>query len=1117
MTVEKRSSEATITYKITSLAEGDEFNIPYQFLEDNDYLKVAIRNQDDEFIALALDSDYEIELSDGTNGVYGVVRILKAYNDLENICIYRNIDISQEKIFDSQTIFSNTVESAFDKLTMILQDLLSIKRTIHVPIDDIVDDDTLKLPPASERANGTLYFDDMGNIKIGDFDAATKSLRQPEGEISDPTFEISVPQRSNGILAFNEKGNVKFLAIYSGGDGIEIEPNGRISVTDTFYSDPSIWTQGRLPESGEWKGICYGNGIFVAIASSTNKVVYSDTGIVWQSAELPETAEWQTICFGKGVFVAIADNGVVAYSRTGTTWYESRLPTVDTSWKSVCYGNGVFIAVGHGNMGAYSNDGINWEEIQIKEKAENWEKIVYGNGRFIAICKNGISADSTDGINWKYSTLPVELQWSAIAYGNGTFVVIAENSDICLYGNNGESWKYGTMPVDQMWSAVAYGNGIFLAIASDSDTAAFSRDGSKWTPIVLGIENFWGGIISYGHYRFVAIEKSGNATAYNASMPVQDKIEELSKPATTTTLGRVMIGDNLEITEEGRLSSPLATETAPGSVKVGRGLINDEENGLRILIGDGLQFSLDQTPKLKVRAANGIYVSEGGVGIRIGDGLNIDINGDVIAKIGDGLEFTGSGNRLIAVKKASATQLGGIKVGNGFWMEADGTLNVLIGAGTQLDDESKIAVKVGNGINIDDNGAVSANIASSSQLGSVKVGENLSITDDGTLSSKGFDLPIASRSTLGGIKIGDFLTIDSSGRLSTAYVSGYHAVSVSYISSENRFQLELNVPQLISDGLSYDDENDRIKLKPATTTTIGGVIPDGKTIIVNEDGKIESAGYYGRDPIQIRAESENGKLSYTVLLRTDMLAGDGLLGIFDPYDVTKSEISLKPATTTTLGGVIVGDNLSVDENGKLNATGGGTGKTYTGEGGVIVDNSYNIIYLNIDNIIAEGQGLYHFAGDTIALRKATTTTLGGVIVGDGLNVDNSGKISTIHLAPEGAIYCDYSEEDGCNWIGINVGPGLSDGSEGLRLNPASDTQLGGVRIGDNIEVANDGTISVDTQYILNLIYPVNSCFTAQVEDAELPSIGSWKYLGYVKLDYSYDQTNQFVYMWRRTA
>lgn len=62
---------------------------------------------------------------------------------------------------------------------------------------------------------------------------------------------------------------------------------------------------------------------------------------------------------------------------------------------------------------------------------------------------------------------------------------------------------------------------------------------------------------------------------------------------------------------------------------------------------------------------------------------------------------------------------------------------------------------------------------------------------------------------------------------------------------------------------------------------------------------------------------------------------------------------LPPATTATLGGVIVGDNLTVDGSGRVSAT----------------------------------------AGQTYELPAATTSALGGVIVGVGLNVAGNGTLS----------------------------------------------------------------------------------------------------------------------------
>lgn len=62
---------------------------------------------------------------------------------------------------------------------------------------------------------------------------------------------------------------------------------------------------------------------------------------------------------------------------------------------------------------------------------------------------------------------------------------------------------------------------------------------------------------------------------------------------------------------------------------------------------------------------------------------------------------------------------------------------------------------------------------------------------------------------------------------------------------------------------------------------------------------------------------------------------------------------LPPATTSTLGGVIIGNNLSVDGSGRVSAT----------------------------------------AGQTYVLPAATTSALGGVIVGVGLNVAANGTLS----------------------------------------------------------------------------------------------------------------------------
>jgi len=98
---------------------------------------------------------------------------------------------------------------------------------------------------------------------------------------------------------------------------------------------------------------------------------------------------------------------------------------------------------------------------------------------------------------------------------------------------------------------------------------------------------------------------------------------------------------------------------------------------------------------------------------------------------------------------------------------------------------------------------------------------------------------------------------------------------------------------------------------------------------------------------------------------TQVTAGTGLLG--GTITVTGT-IDLAPATVSTLGGVKVGANLSIDASGVLSALSPGTG--------------------TVSNIVA-GTGLVGGGpGPTVnlSLAAATTSSFGGVVVGPGIDV-----------------------------------------------------------------------------------------------------------------------------------
>lgn len=153
MTVEVLNDDAKSIFLKTEIKKDDTFDIRFKFLEDEELIKVSLRFQDDTTQELELDSDYSIDYSGGLNNVWGVVTIKRDFDNLKNICIYREIPLSQERQFSSQTVFAQTVEGALDKLTMLLQDLQSfLERCVFAPVDDVLADGSLQLPPVSKGA-----------------------------------------------------------------------------------------------------------------------------------------------------------------------------------------------------------------------------------------------------------------------------------------------------------------------------------------------------------------------------------------------------------------------------------------------------------------------------------------------------------------------------------------------------------------------------------------------------------------------------------------------------------------------------------------------------------------------------------------------------------------------------------------------------------------------------------------------------------------------------------------------------------------------------------------------------------------------------------------------------
>ena len=76
-------------------------------------------------------------------------------------------------------------------------------------------------------------------------------------------------------------------------------------------ADGTSWTLRSTPADSEWTAITYGNGLFVAVASSGtgNRVMTSPDGINWTLRATPADNRWRRLVFGDHLFVAVAVEG----------------------------------------------------------------------------------------------------------------------------------------------------------------------------------------------------------------------------------------------------------------------------------------------------------------------------------------------------------------------------------------------------------------------------------------------------------------------------------------------------------------------------------------------------------------------------------------------------------------------------------------------------------------------------------------------------------------------------------------------------------------------------------------------------------------------------------------
>jgi len=211
-------------------------------------------------------------------------------------------------------------------------------------------------------------------------------------------------------------------------------------------------------------------------------------------------------------------------------------------------------------------------------------------------------------------------------------------------------------------------------------------------------------------------------------------------------------------------------------------------------------------------------------------------------------------------------------------------------------------------------------------------------------------------------------------------------------------------------------------------------------------------------PLNSKYKINNANFGYSNL--DHKLSAGTNISISDDFKINNT-YTLPTASDVVLGGIKVGNNLSIDANGFLSTHTPYTLPTASSLvlGGVIVGNNLSI---DANGILTTPSSIPY------TLPTASSLVLGGIKVGDNLSIDANGILST---------HIPYTLPTASSSVigGVRVGNNLSINADGIlsiitlpttyTLPTASDVVLGGIRVGNNLSITG-GVLSTHIPYTL---------------------------------------------------
>ena len=292
-----------------------------------------------------------------------------------------------------------------------------------------------------------------------------------------------------------------------------------------------VWVGVEAPGNDKWRSITYGDGKFVAVATSGNsRIMYAIDPTDennWELVEAPEMNNWRSVTYGDGKFVAVSNTNRIMWATdpTDASNWKIVIAPGDATWSSVAYGDGKFVAVAYGGTNRIMwatdpTDASNWKAVTEPE-SNNWGSVAYGNNYFVAVSSDGNNrimwADQSDLNTWAEVQAPADSTWYSVTYGDGKFVAVASSgTDQIMYATNPAGpWTGIAAPENSFWRSITYGDGKFVAVADGGTNrtmhATDPTQTNNWTAaqaLTASDDNYWYSV-THGDGKFVAVSISG--------------------------------------------------------------------------------------------------------------------------------------------------------------------------------------------------------------------------------------------------------------------------------------------------------------------------------------------------------------------------------------------------------------------------------------------------------------------------------------------------------------------------------------------------------------------------------------------------------------------------------